>query len=73
MTDALDPTKATDLSKVVARQAAKEKADQDASQRRALAQVQLWDRAMRRTFKGIVSSPVRHAMLNRAGERQDAS
>lgn len=38
----------------------------------ALARVESWDRAMQRTFKGILPRPTRRAMLQRATEAVDA-
>lgn len=60
---------AVDLSRVAALQAARQKADQDEAQRKALARIEAWDKAMRRTFKGIMPSNLRHRFLAIAGDR----
>lgn len=45
------------------REEAVEQARQELAMRAAVEQVQRWDRAMNRAFKGIVSRPKRHKML----------
>lgn len=37
----------------------------------ALQKVAEWERAMQRTFKGIMPRPMRHAFLRQAADRQD--
>lgn len=50
-----------------AAKAAREAAETKESQERFAA----WDAAMGRAFKGIMPTPVRHAFLQRAVDRQD--
>jgi hypothetical protein len=49
-----------------ATKAIQEEAERKASQERFA----VWDKAMRRAFKGIMPSPQRHAALQRAVDRQ---
>lgn len=47
----------------------KQAEEQRDAELRALDQVAGWEKAMQRTFRGILPRPVRRAMLDRAGDR----
>lgn len=51
--------------------AAMHEATERAAMDAAMTQVQQWDQAMNRAFKGIISRPTRHRMMQRAAERHE--
>lgn len=62
---------AVDLSDAAARLERERLEREAAAEAEARLRVERWDRAMQRTFKGIVSRPQRHAQMMRALKIQE--
>ena len=62
---------AVDLDKHMREREVEKAAQTQAATEAALKQVQEWDRAMQRAFKGIVSRPARHRMISQSIKEAD--